>query len=62
MENDADIDKILILNNDILFTDDIMPTLLDVLEQDSSVGVVCPLLKRGIMCLLILIVLESVFL
>lgn len=46
LENDADIDKILILNNDILFTDDIMPTLLDVLEQDSSVGVVCPLLKK----------------
>lgn len=44
LENDSEIDKILILNNDVLFTRDILPRLSGFLDAHSEVGVVSPLL------------------
>lgn len=46
IEADDDIDFVLILNNDILFTQDILPSMISVIKGDSQIGVVCPLLKR----------------
>lgn len=49
---DEDIDYILILNNDIVFYEDIIGRLVDFYEKHTDVGVVCPLLytkgKKGI--------------
>lgn len=42
--NDADIDRIMILNSDVLFTEDIIPHLCSVLESSEDIGIVCPLL------------------
>lgn len=45
-EADNDIDTILILNNDILFTEDILPDLVSFLETREDIGIVSPLLLK----------------
>ena len=45
-ENDASISDILILNNDILFTEDIIPQLLEVRKEMLSPGLISPLLLK----------------
>lgn len=45
-ENDSDIDTILILNNDIVFIDDIIPSLVSFLESKPNIGIVSPLLLK----------------
>lgn len=44
LENDTEIDKILILNNDVLFTQDILPQMSGFLDSHPEAGVVSPLL------------------
>lgn len=44
VENDLGIDKILILNNDVIFTQDIIPKLFSFLDSHPNAGVVSPLL------------------
>lgn len=46
IEKDIDIDKILILNNDILFIQDIIPSLSDFLDTHSDAAIVSPLLLK----------------
>lgn len=43
-KNDTDVDNILILNNDILFYEDIIGKLVEFMNTTTDVGVVCPLL------------------
>ena len=45
-ENDSEIDKILVLNNDILFVEDILPELVRFLDSMPDAGIVSPLLLR----------------
>ena len=47
IENDEEIDDILILNNDILFIQDILPQMLAFLDDDSkNIGIISPLLLK----------------
>lgn len=41
---DSDVDRIMVLNSDVLFTEDIIPRLSEVLESSDDIGIVCPLL------------------
>lgn len=41
---DPDVDRIMVLNSDVLFTEDIIPHLSTVLESSEDIGIVCPLL------------------
>lgn len=45
-ENDDEIDTILILNNDIVFIEDIIPGLVSFLDSTPDVGIVSPLLLK----------------
>lgn len=42
--DDEEIDRIMILNSDVLFTEDIIPRLSKILESSDDIGIVCPLL------------------
>lgn len=44
--NDEEIDNVLILNNDILFVDDIIPKLIEESEGDNNIGIVSPILFK----------------
>lgn len=44
-DNDGDIDKVMILNNDVLFTEDIIPVLSDFIDAHPEAGLVSPLLR-----------------
>lgn len=44
-DNDGDIDKVMILNNDVLFTGDIIPVLSDFIDGHPESGLVSPLLR-----------------
>ncbi len=46
IEKDSEVNKILILNNDILFTSDIIPKLSSFLDTHSDAAIVCPLLYK----------------
>lgn len=47
IEKDEEIDKILILNNDILFIQDILPQMIAFLDDDSkNIGIISPLLLK----------------
>lgn len=43
---DAEVDKVMILNNDILFIEDFIPRLADFLDKKPDAGIVCPLLLK----------------
>ncbi len=47
MENDESIDYILILNNDTIFIQDILPVMKDFLDEHQEAGVISPLLKES---------------
>ena len=44
--NDKEIDKILILNNDVLFVEDIIPGLIDDLNSIKDCGIISPILYK----------------
>lgn len=46
IEKDKDIDKILILNNDILFIQDIIPKLVEFLSENKDAAIVSPILMK----------------
>jgi GT2 family glycosyltransferase len=46
IENDSDITKILVLNNDVLFTQDIIPELSDFLDKHTETAIVSPVLLK----------------
>lgn len=43
---DDEIDKVMVLNNDVLFVEDIIPTLSEAIDSDDQIGIVSPLLYK----------------
>lgn len=43
---DAEIDKVMVLNNDVLFVEDIIPSLSEAIDSDDHIGIVSPLLYK----------------
>ncbi len=43
---DDEIDKVMVLNNDVLFVEDIIPPLSEAIDSDSHIGIVSPLLYK----------------
>ena len=43
---DDEIDKVMVLNNDVLFVEDIIPSLSEAIDSDDQIGIVSPLLYK----------------